>query len=132
MSGVWVFDKNGVARLVSYPTRESFERQDRLPGQWGTATAPGARPRVLVYVPAEQVIRSHAELEQRLIEVGWTRYWNPLRPDLLQFHRSDDSTHLISLPCDFSRVRTFHMYDIVVKNRRFFEVRDPHPPSSGG
>lgn len=124
MSGVWVFDKNGVARLISYPTRESFERQEPH-GHPGTATAPGARPRVLVYVPANQVIHSHAELQERLTQLGWTRYSNPLRPDLLQFHRSDDSAHLISLPGDFSRVRTFHMYDVVVKNRSFFEVRDP-------
>ncbi|OWM89289.1 hypothetical protein CDL15_Pgr024034 [Punica granatum] len=122
MSGVWVFNKNGVVRLIPNPTRESFERME--PHHLGTATAPGARPRILVYIPTNQVIRSHIELEQRLTELGWTRYLNPLRPDLLQFHRSDDSAHLISLPYDFSCIRTFHMYDIVVKNRSFFEVRD--------
>lgn len=122
MSGVWIFDKKGVARLISNPTRESFEQKE--PPYPGTATAPGARPRVLVYLPANQVIRSYAELEVRLGEVGWTRYNNPTEPKLLQFHRSDHTNHLISLPKSFSNFKSIHMYDIVVKNRSFFEVRD--------
>ncbi|GMN24179.1 hypothetical protein TIFTF001_000444 [Ficus carica] len=122
MSGVWIFGKNGVARLISYPTRESFEQTE--PPYPGTATAPGARPRVLVYLPANQIIRSYAELEQRLGELGWTRYPNSDRPDLLQFHRSDASSHLISLPVNFATLKPLHMYDIVVKNRSFFQVCD--------
>ncbi|KAK6935847.1 hypothetical protein RJ641_032877 [Dillenia turbinata] len=126
MSGVWIFDKKGVARLVSNPTRESFEQKE--PPQPGTATAPGARPRVLVYLPANQIIRSYSDLERRLTELGWTRYYAGNHPDLIQFHRSDDSVHLISLPRDFANFRSIHMYDIVVKNRSFFEVRDlPQP-----
>ncbi|BFG34124.1 flowering-promoting factor 1-like protein 1 [Prunus yedoensis var. nudiflora] len=123
MSGVWIFDKNGVARLITNPTRESFEQKE--PPYPGTPTAPGARPRVLVYLPANHVICSYSELEQRLTELGWTRYPNSLRPDLLQFHRSDRSADLISLPTNFANFKSFHMYDIVVKNRSFFEVRDP-------
>ncbi|GAV78264.1 hypothetical protein CFOL_v3_21732 [Cephalotus follicularis] len=123
MSGVWIFDKNGVARLINNPTRESFEQKE--PPYPGTATAPGARPRVLVYLPANQVIRSYAELEQRLTELGWTRYHNPDQPNLLQFHKSDNSAHLISLPKNFASFKNLHMYDIVVKNRSCFEVRDP-------
>ncbi|XP_010046401.2 flowering-promoting factor 1-like protein 1 [Eucalyptus grandis] len=125
MSGVWLFNKNGVARLIPNPTRESFERRE--PHHPGTATAPGARPRFLVYVPANHVIRSHAELERRLGELGWTRYHDAAaaKPDLIQFHKSDRSAHLISLPRDFANLKTLHMYDIVVKNRSFFEVRDP-------
>ncbi|KAL5747795.1 hypothetical protein ACOSP7_024808 [Xanthoceras sorbifolium] len=123
MSGVWIFDKNGVARLVSNPTKESFEQKE--PPYPGTATAPGARPRVLVYLPANQVISSYTELEQRLTELGWTRYNNFHQPDLLQFHKSEDSAHLISLPRNFANFKSLHMYDIVVKNRSFFEVRDP-------
>ncbi|PRQ34094.1 hypothetical protein RchiOBHm_Chr5g0065031 [Rosa chinensis] len=126
MSGVWIFDKNGVTRLVTNPTRESFEQKE--PPYPGTATAPGARPRLLIYLPANQVIRSYAELEQRLTELGWTRY-RPnsfCQPHLVQFHRSEDSAHLISLPTKFDHFKSFHMYDIVVKNRSFFEVRDPN------
>ncbi|KAM1040141.1 hypothetical protein ACFX13_030112 [Malus domestica] len=123
MSGVWIFDRNGVVRLVTNPTRESFEQKE--PPHPGTATSPGARPRVLVYLPANQVIQSYSELEQRLTELGWTRYPNSNRPDLLQFHRSENSVHLISLPNNFANLKSFHMYDIVVKNRSFFEVRDP-------
>ncbi|KAK6234874.1 hypothetical protein QUC31_018636 [Theobroma cacao] len=123
MSGVWVFDKKGVARLITNPTKESFEQKD--PIYPGTSTAPGARPRVLVYLPTNQVISSYAELEQCLAELGWTRYNNISQPDLLQFHKSDASAHLISLPRNFANLRPMHMYDIVVKNRSFFEVRDP-------
>ncbi|CAN6692700.1 unnamed protein product [Malus baccata var. baccata] len=122
MSGVWIFDEHGVVRLIRNPTRESFEQKE--PPNPGTATAPGARPRVLVYLPANQVIRSYPELEQRLTELGWTRYPNSCRPDLLQFHRSENSVHLISLPKNFANLKSFQMYDIVVKNRSFFEVRD--------
>ncbi|XP_014496703.1 flowering-promoting factor 1-like protein 2 [Vigna radiata var. radiata] len=124
MSGVWVFDKNGVTRLITNPTKESFEQKD--PKHPGTATAPGARPRVLVYLPSNQVIRSYTELEQRLTELGWTRYRDSdCSSDLIQFHRSDTSSHLISLPRSFSNFKHFHLYDIVVKNRAFFQVRDP-------
>lgn len=124
MSGVWVFDKNGVARLIQNPTKESFERKE--PVQPGTATAPGARPRVLVFLPTNQVIRSYAELEQRLTELGWSRYHDDSSSSnrLLQFHKSEHSAHLISLPTNFANFRSIHMYDIVVKNRSFFEVRD--------
>ncbi|KAG4380916.1 hypothetical protein AAZX31_15G036900 [Glycine max] len=109
MSGVWVFDKKGVARLITNPTRESFEQKE--PRQPGTATAPGARPRVLVYLPSNQVIRSYTELEQRLTELGWTRYHDSDHSDLIQFHRSDTSSHLISLPKHFSNFKHFHLRD---------------------
>ncbi|XAR60596.1 hypothetical protein NMG60_11034035 [Bertholletia excelsa] len=122
MSGVWVFDKKGVAHLIANPTRESFEQREPT-SQSGTATAPGARPRALVYLPANHVIKSYEELEQRLSELGWTRYHNPHGSGLLQFHRSDDSADLISLPTSFANLKPLHMYDIVVKNRSFFEVR---------
>ncbi|KAL6967530.1 hypothetical protein U1Q18_033338, partial [Sarracenia purpurea var. burkii] len=124
MSGVWIFDKKGVARLIANPTRESFELQRESATHPGTATAPGARPKVLVYLPANQVIRSYPELEHRLAGLGWTRYHNPYGGSrLLQFHRSEDSVDLISLPENFANLKPFHMYDVVVKNRSFFEVR---------
>ncbi|KAI8523800.1 hypothetical protein RHMOL_Rhmol13G0100200 [Rhododendron molle] len=123
MSGVWVFNNKGVARLVTNPTRESFEQRDPSPHP-GTATAPGARPRVLVYLPSNHVIHSYADLHQRLAELGWAPYHNPHgSDDLLQFHRSDDSSDLISLPKSFAEFKPIHMYDIVVKNPSFFEAR---------
>ncbi|XP_052171438.1 flowering-promoting factor 1-like protein 1 [Diospyros lotus] len=134
MSGVWVFNKKGVARLIPNPTRESFEQDgdssSSSSSRPGTATAPGARPRVLVYVPANHVIRSYADLELRLAELGWSRYRNPgaAASNFLQFHRSDDSADLISLPRNFADFKPLHMYDIVVKNRSLFEVRHPPPP----
>ncbi|RWV96159.1 hypothetical protein BHE74_00058452 [Ensete ventricosum] len=39
------------------------------------------------------------------------------------FHKRS-SVHLISVPRDFSRFTSVHMYDIVVKCRNVFEVRD--------
>jgi len=125
MSGVWVFDKKGVVRLITNPTRESFEHKTEPTTHPGTATAPGARPRVLVYLPTNQVINSFSQLEQRLTELGWTRYSHSHLPDHIQFHRSDTSPHLLSLPRNFSSFKHFHLYDIVIQNRSFFQVRDP-------
>lgn len=98
MSGVWVF-KNGVVQRVENHTER----------------------RVLVYTPTNEVITSYADLEEKLSSLGWERYYD--NPDLLQFHKRS-TVHLISLPRDFSRFRSMHMYDIVVKNRNIFEVRD--------
>ncbi|KAL5079164.1 hypothetical protein RYX36_007585 [Vicia faba] len=71
MSGVWVFDKKGVVRLITNPTRESFEMKPEHPRPGtATATAPGARPRVLVHLPTNQVITSFSQLEQRLNELA--------------------------------------------------------------
>ncbi|CAN6704387.1 unnamed protein product [Malus baccata var. baccata] len=110
-----IFDEHGVVRLITNPTRKSFEQKES-PNR-GTATAPGARPRVLVSLPTNQVILSYPELEQRLTELGWTRYPNSCRPDLLKFHRSENSVHLISFPKNFTNLKSFQMYDIIVKNR---------------
>ncbi|CAL5393224.1 hypothetical protein ACSBR2_013546 [Camellia fascicularis] len=100
MSGVWVF-KNGVVRLDQ-----------------GSS---GGRRKVLVHTPTDEVITSYEVLEEKLTSLGWERYYDD--PDLLQFHKRS-TPHLISLPLDFNRFRSMHMYDIVVKNRNIFEVRD--------
>lgn len=105
MSGVWVF-KNGVLRLVENP---------------GEDQGSNARRKVLVHVPSEEVITSYSVLERKLTDLGWERYYHD--PDLLQFHKRS-TIHLISLPKDFSKFKSMHMYDIVVKNRNEFEVRD--------
>ncbi|KAI3832752.1 hypothetical protein MKW98_002298 [Papaver atlanticum] len=128
MSGVWLFNNKGVARLITNPTKESFELQE--PTRAGSATAPGARRKILVYVPTNQVITSYAELEQRFNELGWVRYYpRKPKPDLIQFHRSHSSIHLISLPKNFAHLKCHHLYDIVVKNHSNFEVRDCSPSS---
>ncbi|ERN06383.1 hypothetical protein AMTRI_Chr06g169520 [Amborella trichopoda] len=110
MSGVWVF-KNGVARLVSNPAVESID---------GSELACTKR-RVLVYTPSDEVITSYAFLESKLRGLGWERWYED--PDKIQFHKAC-SSHLISLPRDFSRFKSVHMFDIVVKNRSSFEVRE--------
>ena len=104
MSGVWVF-KNGVVRLVENPGADSLQ----------------GRRKVLVHIPSEEVITSYAVLERKLFSLGWERYYDD--PDLLQFHKRS-TVHLISLPKDFNKFKCMHMYDIVVKNRNLFEVRD--------
>ncbi|XP_072953358.1 flowering-promoting factor 1-like protein 3 [Typha angustifolia] len=109
MSGVWVF-KNGVVRLVENPG-----------GDAGGDGRGGGRRKVLVHIPSNEVITSYEMLERKLRQLGWERYLND--PDLLQFHQRS-SVHLISLPRDFAKLRLVHMYDIVVKSRNVFEVRD--------
>ncbi|KAJ7955081.1 Flowering-promoting factor 1-like protein [Quillaja saponaria] len=105
MSGVWVF-KNGVVRLVENPGADSLQN---------------ARRKVLVHSSTNEVITSYAVLERKLLSLGWERYYDD--PDLLQFHKRS-TVHLISLPKDFNKFKSMHMYDIVVKNKNVFEVRD--------
>jgi len=102
MSGVWVF-KNGVVRLD--------------PGDQSS----NQRRKVLVHTPTNEVITCYSDLERMLTSLGWERYYED--PDLLQFHKRS-TVHLISLPRDFGRFKSMHMYDIVVKNKNIFEVRD--------
>ncbi|XP_031110643.1 flowering-promoting factor 1-like protein 3 [Ipomoea triloba] len=102
MSGVWVF-KNGVVRLVENP------------GEYQAAR------KMLIHVRTNEAITSYAVLERKLMALGWERYYD--EPELLQYHKRS-TVHLISLPRDFNKFRSMHMYDIVVKNRNEFEVRD--------
>ncbi|XP_058113142.1 flowering-promoting factor 1-like [Magnolia sinica] len=104
MSGVWVFN-NGVIRLVENPATDTSN----------------ARRKVLVHLPTNEVIKSYSSLERKLAALGWERYYD--NPDLLQYHKQS-SVDLISLPKDFSKFKSVHMYDIVVKNSNVFEVRD--------
>lgn len=112
MSGVWIF-KNGVLRLVENPAAESLDGSGRQGGS--------SRRKVLVHTSSNDVITSYAVLERKLLALGWERYYDD--PDLLQYHIRG-TIHLISLPKDFNRFKSMHMYDIVVKNRNMFEVRD--------
>lgn len=104
MSGVWVFESNGVFRLVKNP-------QGEVP-----------RRKVLVHLPTGEVVSSYAFLEQILRGLGWERYHGG-DPELFQFHKRN-SIDLISLPRDFTRFNSVYMYDIVVKNPNIFKVRD--------
>ncbi|XP_020585355.1 flowering-promoting factor 1-like protein 1 [Phalaenopsis equestris] len=105
MSGVWKF-KNGVVRLVENPANEQSSTMKR---------------KALLHVPTNEVISSYTSLERKLISLGWERYYED--PDLLQFHKRS-SIDLISLPREFSRFKSMHMYDIVLKNRDWFRVID--------
>ena len=77
--------------------------------------------KALVYVPANETMRSLEALERRLGSLGWERYYED--PALLQFHKRG-SLDLISLPKDFGQFSSVHMYDVVVKNRDHFKVVD--------
>ncbi|KAH7666797.1 Dihydrofolate reductase-like domain-containing protein [Dioscorea alata] len=105
MSGVWLF-RNGVVKLVENPANEQSST---------------ARKKVLLHTPSNEVITSYESLEGKLLNLGWERYYDD--PDLLQFHKRC-SVDLISLPKDFRRFKSMHMYDIVVKNRETFRVID--------
>ncbi|KAK4770909.1 hypothetical protein SAY87_031441 [Trapa incisa] len=118
MSGVWLFNNNGVIRRVENP---GVEQQNQQQQQQTTHGGGMRRSKVLVYIPTGEVIRSYADLEAKLSSLGWERYYDD--PGLLQFHKRS-TVHLISLPKEFHRLKSMHMYDIVVKNRNLFEVRD--------
>ncbi|MBA0651814.1 hypothetical protein Goklo_019116, partial [Gossypium klotzschianum] len=104
---------NGVVRLVENPGAEPLDGNRQ-----GSSSA---RRKVLVHVPSNEVITCYEDLESKLLSLGWERYYDD--PDLLQFHKRS-TIHLISLPRDFNKFKSIHMYDIVVKNRNMFEVRD--------
>jgi hypothetical protein len=109
MSGVWVF-KNGVVRLV----------ENAAASEAGGGSAVRKR-KALVHTPSGQEVRSYAQLESELRALGWERYYED--PTLYQFHKRG-ALDLISLPVDFNRFSSVHMYDIVVKNRESFRVVD--------
>ncbi|EMS35779.1 hypothetical protein TRIUR3_30879 [Triticum urartu] len=96
--GVWVF-KNGVMELEQEATSR----------------------KALVYVPANETMRSLEALERRLGSLGWERYYEDRA--IVQLHKRG-GVDLISIPRDFSRLRSTHMYDVVVKNRDQFKVVD--------
>ncbi|KAJ8758787.1 hypothetical protein K2173_000508 [Erythroxylum novogranatense] len=100
MSGVWVFKENGVIE----------------------SSQGSSRRKVLVHLPSGKVVTSYSCLEQILTELGWERYYGG-EPDFLRFHKHS-SNDLISLPRDFSKFYSVHMYDIVIKNPNLFHVRD--------
>ena len=123
MSGVWVFNKNGVMRLDENPYNQSG-------GDWSESSSSGRsqqqrmRRKILVHIPTSGVVSSYKSLERILKGLGWERYYNGDNADhLLQFHKRT-SIDLISLPRDFSKFNSIHMYDIVVKNPNVFHVRD--------
>ncbi|GMP83958.1 hypothetical protein CsSME_00037685 [Camellia sinensis var. sinensis] len=114
MSGVWVFEENGVYRRVE--NRSAAEQQD---GRQGNASG---RRTALVYLASGEVVSSYTSLERILTSLGWERYYGG-GPDLFQFHKQSGND-LISLPRDFSRFSSVHMYDIVIKNPNVFHVRE--------
>ena len=87
-----------------------------------SSTSSANRSKALMYVPANEAMRSLEALERRLGPLGWERY----REDLaaVQLHRPECGIDLITLPRDFATLRSTHMYDVVFKNRDHFKVVD--------
>ncbi|XP_022138062.1 flowering-promoting factor 1-like protein 4 [Momordica charantia] len=102
MSGVWVFDDNGVIRLAA-------------------AEGEARRRKVLVHTPTNEEMTSYTVLKNKLRSVGWEVYYED--SEMVQFHKPS-SVDLISLPADFAKLKPRHLYDIVVRNRNLFQVRD--------
>ncbi|CAK9232555.1 unnamed protein product [Sphagnum jensenii] len=145
MSGVWMF-KDGVTRLVPNlrAEDEAAAPVGAAGGSLDSAPGVGVRNKVLVYNATNETITStHEDLEAKLLEIGWQLYNSTGRTasssrctgpaadqssrrhyELRQYHKSSDTLHLISLPLDFSNLRSTHMYDIVMKTRSAFKVRD--------
>jgi hypothetical protein len=120
MSGVWTFSPNGVMRVVENPLAVRPEDSTVQP-----AVGSVPRPKILVYRATNEKMASFEQLEQKLAELGWKRYFNeayytPLR----QYHTCPASLDLITLPPFFEDIRSTHMYDIVVKTRSAFQVQD--------
>ncbi|XP_031485591.1 flowering-promoting factor 1-like protein 5 [Nymphaea colorata] len=121
MAGVWTF-RHGVVRRMACPSSMEAATDDGKEASW-------SKRRVLVHVATGQVVSSNEQLERYLLGLGWERYYHggaPAagRPDLIQFHRSPETADLISVPSDFARFKSTHMFDIVVKNRLHFQVRE--------
>jgi hypothetical protein len=111
MSGVLYFTPDGVFHLGGNPQAEG-----------SSSSSSSSKKKVLVYLPTGQVVSSYSSLEQILTGLGWERYYGG-DPDFFQFHKRS-SVDLISLPREFSKFGSVHMFDIVVKNSEAFRVRD--------
>lgn len=105
--------KDGVASLVENPLAEPAD----------SSNMSGARRKVLVYLATNETITNYEQLEEKLHENGWTRYYAG-DSNRRQYHKSESSNDLISLPKSFAYIKTMHMYDIVVKVPNAFSVRD--------
>ncbi|XP_010525872.1 PREDICTED: flowering-promoting factor 1-like protein 1 [Tarenaya hassleriana] len=121
MSGVWVF-KNGVMRLVENPYNQSGAGESPESSSSG-GQQQRMKKKFLVHLPTGEIVSSYRSLDRILVGLGWERYHGGENPDLIQFHKKT-SIDLISLPRDFAKFNSIHMYDIVVKNPNIFHVRD--------
>ncbi|EMS61641.1 hypothetical protein TRIUR3_10752 [Triticum urartu] len=117
-------------RTASSPLREGggvwmgLESMEAVGGSCakGLSNSSTSDTMALVWVRANETMRSLEALERRLGSLGWERYYE--NRDLVQLHRRDGGVDLIALPRDFARFRSTHMYDVVVKNRHHFKVVD--------
>ncbi|KAG6597516.1 flowering-promoting factor 1-like protein 2 [Cucurbita pepo subsp. pepo] len=103
MSGVWVFD-NGVIRLAE-----------------GGGGSRNRGRNVLIYTATNEAMTTLTVLKNKLLSLGWEIYYEDA--EIVQFHKPS-SVDLISLPTDFNKVKARHLYDVVVRNRNLFHVKD--------
>lgn len=109
-SGVWKFQSDGVISVEENPVADTS-----IPG-------PSMGRKVLLYSATNEYISNLEQLDAKLFGLGWREYFR--NKYVRQYHRSDDTCDLITLPVLFRNIRTTHMYDIVVKTRSAFQVRD--------
>ncbi|KAH7422185.1 hypothetical protein KP509_13G095000 [Ceratopteris richardii] len=122
MGGVWYFGSDGVARFVRDNSRRTvspyYEEYQR--------PTTSEEPKVLIYRPTNQVVRSFNDLQGKLMDLGWRKLSPTVQhPRIMQFLRCGPSSiHLITLPTDFSCFSFLHMVDILMKNHEHFAMRD--------
>lgn len=106
MAGVWYF-KDGVAKLVPNPF-----------------VAMRSPRKILVHCPSNEMMTNFEQLDEKLLGLGWHPYYGDKITLMRQYHLCSCTADLLTLPPNFNSLRPMHMYDIVVKTRSTFQVRD--------
>ncbi|KAG0556551.1 hypothetical protein M758_11G060000 [Ceratodon purpureus] len=106
MAGVWYFN-DGVAKLV--------------PNPYASRNSPR---KILVHRPSNEMMTNFEQLDAKLLGLGWHPYYGDATTPMRQYHLCSCTSDLLTLPPTFNSLRTVHMYDIVVKTRSTFQVRD--------
>lgn len=107
MAGIWYF-KDGAAKLVASPTHM-------------TTMSPR---KILVHCPSNEMMTNFEQLDEKLLGLGWRPYHGDYLTPMRQYHLCSCTSDLLTLPPNFNSLRPLHMYDIVVKTRSAFQVRD--------
>jgi len=116
MAGVWYF-KEGVVRCVANPFVVNSRNEP-----CGIAKR---HRKILVHCPSNEIMTSFEQLDEKLLGLGWHPYDDGGNTTQWRQYRLCACTpDLLSLPASFNGLGTMHMYDIVVKTRSTFQVRD--------
>ncbi|KAI6684011.1 hypothetical protein NL676_029924 [Syzygium grande] len=109
--------KDRILLNLIIPTHKMAKSHVRPVENPGAEVSSGIGRKVLVHTTTNEVITSYSDLERKLSPLGWERYYD----DPNSSNSTKRSTvDLISLPKDFNKFKSMHMFDIVVKNRNIF------------